>query len=107
MSCILWWVPELRKGLEAVRTTPCGGDLGSLRLADLPPRGWLNEMRFDLVLDRPRAPRLGDAFRDWPGGWFGASYGEQLARLPIDSRGFLTGAIDLVFPARSADGQER
>ena len=100
-------LPELLQGLEAVRTTPFGGDLGGLRLADLSPRGWLNEMRFDLVLERARAPRLGDAFRDWPGGWFGASYGEQLARLPIDSRGFLTGAIDLVFPAPGADGQER
>ncbi|MEI8250579.1 MAG: UvrD-helicase domain-containing protein [Synechococcus sp. ELA057] len=94
-------------GLELVRTTPLGGDLGALRLADLTPQRWLPEMRFDLVLDLAQAPQLAAAFSAWPGGWFGDAYGEQLARLPIDSRGFLTGAIDLVFPATGVDGQER
>ncbi|MFN9631160.1 MAG: UvrD-helicase domain-containing protein [Cyanobacteriota bacterium] len=95
--------------LVAVRqllATPFGGSLGALRPADLPPHRRLNELRFDLSLREARAEALAEAFRRHPGGLFGASYADALARLPVRHRGFLTGSIDLVFPAPEGD-QER
>ncbi|MFM7313376.1 MAG: hypothetical protein ACKO0M_09450, partial [Cyanobium sp.] len=93
-------------GLERVRLTPFGGPLAARRLADLAPRRWLNELRFDLSLGFAEAAPLAAAFRTEPGGAFGAAYAERLVRLPIASRGFLTGSIDLVVPLPTADGQE-
>ncbi len=89
----------LLAGLEQVRLTPFGGPLGGLRLADLEAGQWLNEMNFDLTLGSVRAEALAAAFADHPGGVFGADYANQVAQLPIASRGFLTGSIDLLFQA--------
>ena len=100
-------LPELLEGLENLRRTPFGGELAGLRLADLQPGRWLSELRFDLALGKAEARGLAAAFRAWPGGAFGAAYAERLAQLPIAHRGFLTGAIDLIFPAVDAAGQER
>jgi exodeoxyribonuclease V beta subunit len=100
-------LPALLEGLENLRLTPFGGELAGLRLADLRAGRWLSEMRFDLALGKAEARGLAAAFRDWPGGAFGAAYGARLAQLPIAHRGFLTGAIDLIFPAEDAAGQER
>ncbi len=102
----LSWCPAVLAGLERVRTSPFGGPLAGLRLADLAAGGWLNELRFDLSLGYARASGLAAAFRDWPGGAFGVDYAGRLQALPIASRGFLTGAIDLVVPVRGADGQD-
>ncbi|MCP9838609.1 UvrD-helicase domain-containing protein [Cyanobium sp. N.Huapi 1H5] len=97
----------LLRGLEQVRLTPFGGGLGSLRVADLGPERRLNELSFDLTLGFARAPELAAAFADHPGGEFGAAYAATVGSLPVASRGFLTGSIDLVFTASDADGQER
>ncbi|MFN9991256.1 MAG: DNA helicase UvrD, partial [Cyanobacteriota bacterium] len=43
---------------------------------------------------------LAKAFRLHPGGAFGDSYASSLERLPVNHCGFLTGSIDLVFPAQ-------
>jgi exodeoxyribonuclease V beta subunit len=86
--------------------TPFGGGLGALRPADLPPHRRLNELHFDLSLREARAEALAEAFRRHPGGLFGAAYADALARLPVRHRGFLTGSMDLVFPATEGD-QER
>ena len=91
--------PQLQEGLERMRTTPLGGALGGLRVADLPAGRRLHELNFDLTLSAPTAAGLARAFGDHPGGLFGADYAASLAQLPIDSRGFLTGSIDLVFRA--------
>ena len=64
-------------------------------------------MNFDLCLDRVRAGDLAAPFRDHPGGAFGPAYAERLALLPVDSQGFLTGSIDLVFRAPDAQGGQR
>lgn len=82
--------------------TPLGGELGSQRLADLEPAGWLNELAFDLPLaiGRERLVRssgLAEVFRRHDGGRFGREYAIQLQGLSVASRGFLTGSIDLVF----------
>ncbi len=87
----------LEAGLERLRQLPLGGELGGLRLADLSRQQRLNEMNFDLPLAPVRAAGLAAAFRAHPGGAFGAAYARQLAALPVASRGFLTGSIDLVF----------
>ncbi len=109
--------------LEQLRLTPMGAALGGFRLADLAPERCLNEMQFDLPLatgDEPagapaagdrrqlvRAEELARVFREHPGGRFGVSYADQLADLPVASRGFLTGSIDLVFTAPDARGRTR
>ncbi|MCS5693924.1 UvrD-helicase domain-containing protein [Cyanobium sp. FGCU-6] len=94
-------------GLAQMLTTPCGGELGTFRFADLPRERRLNEMSFDLSLGRARSAALAAAFRHHPGGLFDAAYAERLEALAIDSRGFLTGSIDLVFTAPDAAGQQR
>jgi exodeoxyribonuclease V beta subunit len=106
---------ELRRaGLGAAWTgatleglTPFGGELGGLRPADLPSQARLAEMGFDLRMDLVRSADLASAFRAYPQGAFGAAYADRLAALPIASRGFLTGSIDLVFraPAAGDDGR--
>jgi exodeoxyribonuclease V beta subunit len=103
----------LAGALERLRHAPFGGALGSFRLAGLAPAQRLNEMAFDLPLAVPRQPQrpqgpagppqrvrsadLARCFRGHPGGLFAEAYAEQLERLEIASRGFLTGSIDLVF----------
>jgi len=88
--------------LQQLVLTPLGGPLAPLRLADLEPGSWLNEMAFDLPLatGRERLVRssgLAEVFRLHDGGRFGSGYGHQLQGLVVASRGFLTGSIDLVF----------
>jgi exodeoxyribonuclease V beta subunit len=79
----------LQSGLELLRCTPFGGALADFCLAQLPASRRLHEMAFDLPLALVRADALARAF--------GSGYGDSLAGLPIASRGFLTGSIDLVF----------
>jgi exodeoxyribonuclease V beta subunit len=100
-------IEPLLAGLEQVRLTPFGGPLGGLRLADLAAGKWLNEMNFDLTLGSVRAEALAAAFADHPGGAFSADYANQVALLPIASRGFLTGSIDLLFQAPDPAGRGR
>jgi exodeoxyribonuclease V beta subunit len=100
-------IEPLLAGLEQVRLTPFGGPLGGLRLADLAAGQWLNEMNFDLTLGSVRAEALAAAFADHPGGAFGADYANQVAQLPIASRGFPTGSIDLLFQAPDPAGRGR
>jgi exodeoxyribonuclease V beta subunit len=54
-----------------------------------------------------RARGLADVFRQHPQGCFTAAYAERLAELPVASRGFLTGSIDLVFTAPGPDERPR
>ncbi len=93
----------LLQGLDQVRRTPFGADLGALRVADLGPQRRLNEMNFDLTLGFARAGRLAAAFEDHPGGAFGSAYAAAVRELPVASRGFLTGSIDLVFTAAAGE----
>jgi exodeoxyribonuclease V beta subunit len=95
-------VESVLTALQQLVHTPLGGELGSLRLADLEPGGWLNEMAFDLPLAVAhqrlvRSSGLAEVFRRHDGGRFGSGYGRQLQGLSVASRGFLTGSIDLVF----------
>lgn len=96
----------LLAALRQMLATPFGGPLGALRPRDLPASQRLNELHFDLSLQQARASDLAQAFQRHPGGLFGDDYAETLAQLPVNQRGFLTGSIDLVFPARVA-GQEQ
>ena len=89
----------LLEGLEQLGASPFGGPLGGLRVGDLSPARRLHEMNFDLTLSGVTAADLASAFVAHPGGLFGRDYAAALAELPIDSQGFLTGSIDLVFRA--------
>jgi exodeoxyribonuclease V beta subunit len=99
------WQEAVSAGLERMRLTPFGGPLGPLRPADLAPDHRQAEMGFDLRIDTVRAADLARPFHNHPEGAFGQAYAERLAALPVASRGFLTGSIDLVFHApAAADG---
>ncbi|MFM7269530.1 MAG: UvrD-helicase domain-containing protein, partial [Cyanobium sp.] len=89
----------LLEGLERLGASPFGGPLGGLRVGNLSPERRLHEMNFDLTLSGVKASDLASAFVAHPGGLFGRDYAAALAQLPIDSQGFLTGSIDLVFRA--------
>jgi exodeoxyribonuclease V beta subunit len=120
------WAAALSEGLERLRLTPMGAGLVGFRLAELARQERLNELNFDLPLAVPkpralaagapatattttttttgstnwplvRARGLADCFRRHPGGLFGEAYADDLERLELASRGFLTGSIDLVF----------
>ena len=84
-------------GLQRVLETPLGGPLGALTLAEIGPDQRLHELSFDLPVQRVRTRDLVAAFRCDPSARFGAAYADQLEALAVNSRGFLTGSIDLVF----------
>jgi exodeoxyribonuclease V beta subunit len=107
----------VQQALELLRHTPLGGPLGRFCLAELPLGQRINEMNFDLPLavareETARSPGgagspsssqplitsrgLAQVFRQHPGGLFGETYGRELERLSITSRGFLTCSMDLV-----------
>ena len=85
------------EGLDQVLQTPLGGSLGELALAEITPDQRLHELSFDLPVQQVRTADLVDAFRADPTARFGADYADALASLAVNSRGFLTGSIDLVF----------
>jgi exodeoxyribonuclease V beta subunit len=93
------WADPLLAAIQQMLGTPFGGELGRLRPADLNARTRMNELHFDLSLDHVRAADLARAFVDHPGGAFGEAYATALSQLPVNHCGFLTGSIDLVFPA--------
>ena len=84
-------------GLEQVLQTPLGGPLGALSLDRLGPHQRLPELSFDLPVQHVRTADLVAAFGCDAQARFGRSYSPALASLSINSRGFLTGSIDLVF----------
>ncbi|MCB4410597.1 UvrD-helicase domain-containing protein [Synechococcus sp. MU1611] len=88
---------DVLTGLDQVLQTPLGGPLGSLSLDQLGPDQRLPELSFDLPVQHVRTADLVAAFAFDAQARFGASYSPALASLSINSRGFLTGSIDLVF----------
>ena len=88
---------SVQEGLHRVLTTPLGGALGALTLAELGPDQRLHELSFDLPVERVRTRDLVEAFHCDPEARFGTGYADQLQALAVNSRGFLTGSIDLVF----------
>ena len=100
-------VEPVLEGLERVRLSPLGGALGPFRVADLETGRRINEMRFDLTLGLVRAEALASVFTAHPGGDVRPDYGPALAALPVASRGFLTGSVDLVFEAPDPAGGRR
>ncbi|BEV36449.1 UvrD-helicase domain-containing protein [Synechococcus sp. M16CYN] len=85
------------EGLDLVLTTQLGGPLAQLQLKQLGFQQRHHELNFDLPVDHIRTSDLVKAFRCEPNARFGGVYIDRLATLAIDSRGFLTGSIDLVF----------
>ena len=68
-----------------------------MKLADIGSDQRLHELSFDLPVQRIRTRDLVAAFRCDPRARFGLDYAAQLEGLAVNSRGFLTGSIDLVF----------
>ncbi len=88
---------DVLMGLDQVLQTPLGGPLGSLSLDQLGPHQRLPELSFDLPVQHIRTADLVAAFGCDAQARFGPTYSPGLASLSINSRGFLTGSIDLVF----------
>ena len=93
----LGWGPAVQQGLQLVVQTPLGGPLGDLSLEQLGPKQRHPELAFDLPVEQVRTADLVKAFQVQPEARFGEDYLERLAGLSVNSRGFLTGSIDLVF----------
>ena len=91
------WVPAVQQGLRLVVETPLGGPLGDLSLDQLAPEQRHPELGFDLPVEQVRTADLVKAFQAEPEARFGEGYLERLASLSVNSCGFLTGSIDLVF----------
>jgi exodeoxyribonuclease V beta subunit len=114
------WLGPLRDGLAAALSTPLGGPLGDTRLCDVPLADRLDEMAFEFPVaggyelvngrDHVRPRALADVFRRHrpPTANLSAGYLEQLGALGFGPpvRGFLAGAIDLIF-RRKVDGHPR
>ena len=101
------WSPLVQEGLEQVLSTPLGGPLGDLSLQTLSPDRRLHELSFDLPVQQARTLDLVDAFRLDPEARFGGDYIPKLQTLQVNSRGFLTGSIDLVFSDAADPHQAR
>jgi exodeoxyribonuclease V beta subunit len=99
------WSTAVRQGFDQVLSTPLGGPLGDLSLQLLSPDRRLHELSFDLPVHQARTLDLVEAFRRDPEARFGSDYIPQLQTLQVNSRGFLTGSIDLVF-SDAADPQQ-
>lgn len=84
-------------GLDCVLKTPLGGPLAQLQLSQLGLQQRQHELSFDLPVSHVRTKDLVKAFRCSPKARFGGRYIDHLATLGVNSRGFLTGSIDLVF----------
>ena len=91
------WCGAVQEGLAQVLSTPLGGALGRLCLSELTPNRRLHELGFDLPVQQARTEDLVSAFRLDPEARFGRDYLPLLQTLQVNSRGFLTGSIDLVF----------
>jgi exodeoxyribonuclease V beta subunit len=90
----------LAEHLAETLAVPLGGSLGSFRLLDLPRRDRLDELRFDLPVQRASGDALARAFSAGADGEGGLRrpYVEALMDLDFATMaGFLTGSIDLVF----------
>ena len=85
------------EGLDCVLKTPLGGPLAQLKLSQLGLKQRIHELSFDLPVSHVRTKDLVQAFRCSPDARFGGRYIDHLAMLGVNSRGFLTGSIDLVF----------
>ena len=91
------WLDAVRTGLTHVLSTPLGGPLGSLSLNQLGSERRLHELSFDLPVTGMVTRSLIQAFRADNRSRFSDDYIPYLEQLSVNSRGFLTGSIDLVF----------
>jgi len=90
----------LAQGLAEALRVPLGGPLKTFRLIDLQRKNRLDELRFDLALQRVHGEDFWRAFTLGEGGQdrLQGAYIEALRSLKLDAvAGFLTGSIDLVF----------
>ena len=101
------WTAAVQQGMDQVLSTPLGGALGDLSLQRLSPDRRLHELSFDLPVRQARTLDLVEAFRLDPEARFGSDYIPRLQTLQVNSRGFLTGSIDLVFSDAADPHQAR
>ena len=92
---------SVQKGLKRILNVPLAGGLHGLKLREISQQNRIHELKFDLPLSLKGKPinsvDISNAFKNNPHEKYGESYSKQLLNLKINSRGFLTGSIDLVF----------
>ncbi len=92
---------SIQDGLKRVFNISLGGPLGDFKLKDLNQENRVHELSFDLPISNNgkaiTAYDLSKVFKEDPMSRFGSSYASEICNLNIESRGFLTGSIDLVF----------
>ena len=102
---------NVQEGLKRVFTVPLGKLLGQLSLNQISQTNRINEMHFDLPIahkGNPISPSdLANVFRKDPSARFSSSYIKKLEELSFNSKGFLTGSIDLVFKENEFNNTER
>ena len=101
------WREVVDQGLQQVLDTPLGGPLAALSLSALTPDRRLHELSFDLPVRHACTDDLVQAFSLDSEARFGRDYISQLSGLQVNSRGFLTGSIDLVFSDADDPQQSR
>ncbi len=89
------------EGLDRVLQVPLGEKLKGLQLKELHSKRKLNEVAFDIPLAHKgnaiKSVDIARVFSNTSKSRFQSSYSEHLNRLKVNTRGFLTGSIDLVF----------
>ena len=110
------WIDEsfkqkVQQSLDNMRKIPFGGDLKDFSLQKLCSSNSKSELSFDLSLTAKETvvnnesinnPLNNDLKKD-----YGNDYIERLNQLKIESRGFLTGSIDLIFSRNDPYGEEK
>tara|TARA_Y100001968_G_scaffold333661_1_gene398076 strand:+ start:5106 stop:8882 length:3777 start_codon:yes stop_codon:yes gene_type:complete len=97
----LKYISAIQKSLDRLLNIPLGGPLANLRMKDLNPQDRIHELKFDLpITPNGKAIKsidLSNAFKKNPKAKFSSSYSKEIKTLNINSKGFLTGSIDLIF----------
>ncbi len=91
----------VQKGLHRILNTPLGGELGNLSFSQINTERRFHELKFDIPISpngkEINSRDISDIFLKNPSERFSKSYAKKLINLNINSKGFLTGSIDLVF----------
>ncbi|WP_320677062.1 UvrD-helicase domain-containing protein [Prochlorococcus sp. MIT 1300] len=94
-------VKAIKETLDRLLSLPIGGALQNLKFNELNERRRIHELKFDLPIRQKgksiNSEDIANAFKLNSSSRFGNSYIDEIKKLNINSKGFLVGAIDLVF----------
>tara|TARA_B100000700_G_C15060788_1_gene865627 strand:+ start:4072 stop:7806 length:3735 start_codon:yes stop_codon:yes gene_type:complete len=95
------FVESVQKSLSNTLNTPLGGILDDFSISKIKKHNRFNEVKFDIPVansgKKVTSNELSQVFKLDPNKRFSSSYCNNVAKLNIESKGFFTGSIDLVF----------